>query len=129
MACGKQRKGKIRIECGATPGTKPTKFFIPAARNVRRAEAFYESIKKLAKETTGGDITPRRIFAIAYEHDGRQCYAEVGKPEPREGELVIAILETNATPYLICTPNRGVLQGMPYFVRKEEVLSIVDFVT
>jgi hypothetical protein len=42
---------------------------------------------------------------------------------------VIAILETNAMAYLICTPNRGVLRGMPYFVRKDEVLSIVDFVT
>ena len=129
MACRKQRKPKICIECGASLGTKPTKFFIPAASNARRAESFYESIKKLAKETTGGDVTPRRIFAIAYEHDGGQYHAEVGKPEPREGELVIAILETNAMPYLICTPNRGVLRGMPYFVRKDEVLSIVDFVT
>ena len=129
MACGKQRKPRISTESVASPGTKSTKFFIPAARNARRAESFYESIKKFAKEGTGADVTPRRIFAIVYEHEGRQYDAEVGKPEPQEGELVIAILETNAMSYLICTPNRGVLRGIPYFVRKEEVLSIVDFVS
>jgi len=129
MACRKQRKPRVSIECGASLGATRTEFFIPAARNARRAESFYESIKKFAKQTTGGDVTARRIFAIAYEHDGRQYYAEVNKPEPREGELVIAILETNAMRYLICTPNRGVLRGMPYFVRKEEVLSVVDFVS
>jgi hypothetical protein len=103
-------------------------FFIPLAKDTEQAELVYDSIKQFAKQTVGCDATDKRIFSLAYGHDGRQYYAEVGKPEPREGELVIAILEMHSMPYLVCTPNRGVARGMPYLVGKNEALSLVEFV-
>jgi hypothetical protein len=146
------RKTRVCAECGASLGTlsddqfygmldihrktsgehlkaqeraKTIKFFIPLAKDAEQAETVYAGIKKFV-----GGATERRIFALAYEHGGKQYYAEVGKPEPREGELVIAILEgVEQMPYLVCTPNRGVARGGPYLVGKSEVLSIVDFIS
>jgi allophanate hydrolase subunit 1 len=104
------------------------KFFIPHAKDEEQKEHFYEAIRKFAKEQLLWDITDRRIFSIHYRHDGKDGYAEVGKREQlggMEGEEVIAILESNA--YLICTPNRGFLRGIPILVGKEEAYSVVDF--
>ena len=50
---------------------------------------------------------------------------EVGKPDPRNGELVVAILESII--YLVCTPNRGVLRGMPLLIAESELTDITDF--
>lgn len=69
------------------------KFFIPAAADDEQAESVYNSIKKFASETTGWKIEDKRIFNIAYYHDGNKYYAEVGKVEDLISDLVIAILE------------------------------------
>jgi hypothetical protein len=101
---------------------KTTKFFLPAAENAEQAESVYANLKNAHR------ATDRRILSLAYEHEGRQYYAEVGKPEPREGELIIAIFEcAEPMPYLICTHHRGVAGGIPYLVGRSEVRSIVDF--
>jgi hypothetical protein len=52
-------------------------------------------------------------------------YAEVGKPETPNGELVLAILESNT--YLVCTFNRGVKRGMPFLVGKDEAWEVKYF--
>ena len=114
-------------------------FFIPAAKDETQAEEVYESIKRFAKQTTGWDITRRRIFALMYRHDGQLYDVEVGKPDPRVSEVVVAILESvktlesvaedrersftlPSTPYLICT-----LRGDPIMVGKDEVLYEREF--
>ena len=98
------------------------KFFIPHAKDKQQEKKVYEGIKKFAKDNTSWDIKERRIFSIEY--------AEVGKIENLIGEEVIAILESgysNISVYLVCTPNRGVIRGMPILVGEESVYSIVDF--
>ena len=52
-------------------------------------------------------------------------HATVGEIEPLGGETVVAILDSNT--YLVCTPNRGVLRGMPIMVGKQEVFDVEDF--
>ena len=72
---------------------------------------------------------------MLYRHEGKSYDVEVGKPDPRIGEVVIAILETVKTqedtlpprPYLICTPNRGVMRGEPILIGRDEVLYATDF--
>lgn len=101
------------------------KFFIPKAKDDAQAEEVWESIKKFAEKTLEWDVSDRRIFSIAYRKQGEDYYVEVGKPNPRNGELVIAILKSNT--YLVCTPNRGVLRGIPILISGSELTEATDF--
>ena len=101
------------------------KFFVPKTKDEVEAQQIWEATKKFAEETMGWKVSDRRIFSIAYRHDGKDSYVEVGKPDPDIQEPVLVILESNA--YLVCTPNRGVLRGMPLLVGKEEAREIRDF--
>jgi len=103
------------------------KFFVPSAQDEKAAEEIYEATKKFATENCG-QLTDRRIQSIGFRDKGRFVSAEVGKIEPIAGETVVAILEQSGTgPYLVCTPNRGVIRGMPILVGKQEISSIADF--
>ncbi len=86
-------------------------FFVPTADSPAQAEQVWTAARKFAADQTGWDIKETRIFRIEYVHNGQHLEAEVGKPDPLEGEIVLVILESNS--YLVCTPNRGVLRGHP----------------
>ncbi len=100
------------------------KFFLPHAQTEDLAEHTYEAIKLFVKDNLRCNISDRRIFRIEY-FNGKDHEAEVGKVTDVNGEEVIAILESFV--YLVCTPNRGVLRGMPILVGTNEVFSISDF--
>jgi hypothetical protein len=102
------------------------KFFLPDHEDKKLVSDAYGAIKKLAKRTTGWDVTNRKINYIKYCHKGRYYEAKVGERETQQGELVIAILESTVA-FLVCTRNRGVSWGMPMLVGKTEVTSIKDF--
>ncbi len=101
------------------------RFFVPAVKDEAEAETVWEATKKFAEEMLGWKISERRIFSIAYRHEGKDYHVEVGKPDPRSHELVIAILES--TTYLVCTPNRGVVRGIPILVGQDKVGKTIDF--
>ncbi len=95
------------------------KFFFPDQEDKKLVSDAYDSIKKLARRTTGWDVTDRRIYCIKYHHKGRDYEAKVGERETQQGEPVVAILESTVS-FLVCTRNRGVLWGMPILVGKTE---------
>ena len=97
------------------------KFFLPPQKDDKLENEAYDAIKKFAKETTGWDITDRKIYHIKYHHEGKDYEAKIGERETRQGETVIAILESTVT-FFVCTPNRGVKRGMPMLVGKEEII-------
>ncbi len=101
-------------------------FFIPKMENKDEESKLYDSIKKFAKETTGRDIRDRKIYSIKWRHGREDCEAQVGEIQHRQGEIVMAILESEAI-YLVCTWNRGVRRGEPLLVGRQELLSITDF--
>lgn len=104
-------------------------FFIPGLEDKpEKAEELLKSIRDFAKTTVGWGVSNRRIFRISYYHDGKHYEDEVGKKDDVNRELVIAILEANPV-YLVCTPNRGVLRGMPILVGFHDTISIEDFDT
>ncbi len=100
------------------------KFFVPSVANEKEAEDLYQATKKFAAENCW-PVTDRRIQTIGFRDKGRLVTAEVGKVEPITGETVVAIFESRS--YLVCTPNRGVLRGMPILVGKHEVSSVTVF--
>jgi hypothetical protein len=102
------------------------RFFLPFATDEKVAEEAWQSIRKFAEETTGWSVDEdQRIFSIAFTHNGEDYYAEVGQPEPQTGEPVIAILSSTA--YLVCTPNHGVIRGMPLLVGYKDTFGLVPF--
>ena len=56
-----------------------------------------------------------RYYEIRYRHNGRDVVARVGENDPLEHAPVIAIFRAahRSGPFLICTPNRGVVRGDP----------------
>ncbi len=105
--------------------TTEIKFFIPKAKDDAQTQEVWKCVKRFAEETLDWEVSDRRIFSIAYQKHGKDYCVEVGKPDPRNGELVIAILESIT--YLVCTPNRGVLRGMPLLIAESELTDITDF--
>ena len=101
------------------------RFFVPVTEDEKEAEAVWEATKRFAEDMLGWEISERRIFSIAYRHEGQDYYVEVGKPDPRVKEVVIAILESKT--YLVCTPNRGVVRSVPLLVGQGKVGEITDF--
>lgn len=101
------------------------KFFVPTTKDDNQAEELYEVIKKSVQVTMGIDIGSQRIFALTCFKKGKEYQVEVGKPDPATGDTVMAILESFT--YLVCTPNRGVLRGIPVLYGKQDVLSVTYF--
>jgi len=101
------------------------RFFIPNATSPQEAEHTWEAVRKFEHEQTGWPVAERRIYRLRYRHDGQDLIAEVGQPDARTGETVIAILSSRT--YLVCTPTRGVVRGEPILVGHNEVCEVEDF--
>jgi len=103
------------------------KFFVPTANNKEEETKYYDAIIKFNGGHGSGnwEITDRHIFSIDFVHDGKRYYAEVGKFTNFNGEMVMAILESNA--FMVVTMNRGFLRDMPILVGKEAAYAVVDF--
>jgi hypothetical protein len=90
------------------------KFFIPGADSPEQEQRVYDSIKAHLGKELGATFSDQRIYSLRWKNDGRDYLAEVGKPTDFNGELVIAILlEQQRKMFHVCTPNRGVVRGMP----------------
>ncbi|MBS1840088.1 MAG: hypothetical protein JSS69_18830 [Acidobacteria bacterium] len=104
------------------------KFFIPAASDEAHAEEIYQATRKFNAEQMGAKLSDRRIYTVSGKHSGKSFTATVGQPFESLGETVIAIsLDTSRSCYFICTPNRGVLRGMPYLSGSDEINHSEDF--
>ncbi len=97
------------------------------------SEDLREGIRKFVEETMGR-INSREIKAIwvypRSEHKRiNDIKIEVGKyldnrMSDTPNEQVMAIFESNT--FLVCTPNRGVLRGIPYLYGKDEVYKVEE---
>lgn len=101
-----------------------TKFFIPG-NPPARSEQVYAWVIRYVKAMLDCDIDPVRIYSLVYTHEDKQVRAAVGEIEPRTGQLVIAILRSDA--YLICTPYYGVQRGEPMRVGLSEATGVQYF--
>lgn len=90
------------------------KFFLPGTQGRAQADVYLESIAK----HIGVPLPARRVFRLAFKHNGQDFEVVVGKPAPAyygEGdEVVVAILGSD--PYFVCLRNRGVIRGSPICV-------------
>jgi hypothetical protein len=100
------------------------KFFIPNAKDDKQAQDIFEGILNYNNRIIG-KILDRKIYSITYKHHNIKYLAAVGGNEVRTNEQIIAILESNS--FLICTPNRGVDNGIPIIVGYDEILSVEMF--
>ena len=106
------------------------KFFIPAADSPEAVERVYSAIKQFLSEQAGATFSERRICFLRWWHDGKEYIAEVGKPTPFNGEIVVAILyehDPGRNLYHVCTQNRGVVRGMSILAGGAFVEDSADF--
>ena len=88
-------------------------FFLPGTEDAQEAENVLAAIAKFVRRP----VPKRRLFRVAYTHNGRNMVAEIGEePDPYycESGPVIAIFDGD--PLLVCLPNRGVIRGEPIYV-------------
>jgi len=128
---------------GTVHGPMPT-FFLPYIDDPAKAAEFYEAVVAFSRDTHGWAVDEsKRIFRLEYVHNGKEWEAEVGQPHPyghpttweyvpdysdaKAGEWVVAILECDPGPFLVCTHNRGVVRGEPILVGDAEVRTIEYF--
>lgn len=92
-------------------------FFIPMAQDPAEAERVYAATVAFL-ERQGYPVSPERIYALSYTHNGRKLVDRVGDVNAHTGEVVVAIFQPSepARPYYVCTANRGVLRGEPVLV-------------
>jgi hypothetical protein len=102
------------------------KFFVPGAETAQEAEEVWAATRKFLSENMSAQPCDRRIRRLRYTHDGRAYDAEVGGHDNVEREVVIAIFDATSM-YFVCTPNRGVVRGLPIMVGKPSVLDVEDF--
>lgn len=103
------------------------KFFVPFANDEAQSESVYAGIAQFVGVSL--QDTDKRIYSIAYNHNGKNMIAEVGKECDsyyQEGfPLVIAIFKGN--PYKICLRDRGVMRGGPILVSSDKIIGISFF--
>ncbi len=103
-------------------------FFIPDAKDKAQEERVYSATKEFLSRELGAVFTDRRYFSIRYDHNGKEYYAEVGKPHAINGETVVAIIyDRKFRIYHVCTPNRGVKRDMSILVGADGVREAVLF--
>lgn len=95
------------------------KFFVPNVKDVSLSEAVYIGIAK----HNGVEIPPsdKRIASIEFVHNSQHMVCTVGESLPeyyREGSgLILAIFEKDKH-YIVCSPSRGGLGGVPILAGK-----------
>ena len=95
-------------------------------------EDLKDGLRKFAEDTTGMKVIDTEIQELIVKGKvslgGIKIRVGEGLPMGTKvdfpGEIVLAIFETPFC-FLVITPNRGGLRGMPYFFGKEEVVGIV----
>jgi hypothetical protein len=110
-------------------------FFVPGAGRGVDPQTILSPLRQAAQAATKRPPTERRILALQFWQDRRQYDAEVGKPltqvglrHDQQGEVVVAILETNAPDrYLVFTSSNGVDKGKPLIVEAEDSFGLVEF--
>jgi len=104
------------------------KFFIPLADSPEQEQRVYGAIKKHLGTLLGAEFSERRIRFLRWKHDGKNYTAEVGNVTSANEGLVIAILyEPKRKLYHVCTPTRGVAEGMSILAGGDFVIDCEDF--
>jgi len=104
------------------------KFFVPLAKDPESALEVYSIAKSNLETQRNTTISDRKIYSLTYTYKSKQYSAVVGEQDPIEGEVVVAIFfEPSRNLYHICTPHRGLIEGLPKLVGASDLQKFVDF--
>ena len=119
-------------------------FFVPYVDDSANAEKVWQRIKTLMEDRHGWPrVSKCRIFRLDYGQSGAREVAQVGEPHchghppawdydealeiTKAREVVVAILENEGGPYLICTHNRGLAGGGPILIGTDQPVTVAYF--
>ena len=101
-------------------------FFFPEATSPDEAEQSYAALKK--EVGSGLHLSSRRVQTVRCQILDKRCDAEVGKVNPVDNEIVVAIFfDQGRDCYLVCTPHAGMWSGKPIVVASAVVAEAIDF--
>ena len=104
------------------------KFFLPHAHDASQERKIYGDLREFLTGELGAVLSDRKIFGLAYSHNGREYRVQVGENHPAIDEIVDAILFDESTGnYYLCTRTHGVVRGHPLVVNIANVESEVLF--
>jgi hypothetical protein len=103
---------------GQEEKTGPMKFFIPD-KSPEDAETIYQGFQ----DSVPYNISNVRIYSLTFRDGEKDVKARVGFPDPREGRMVMAMLESDEF-YLIWTAGRGYIHMM---ITKSDVTGVEKF--
>jgi hypothetical protein len=102
------------------------KFFVPRTRNREEAELVWIEVRAWLSEI-GLPTTRRRVAALVCAIGGVDHVLAVDRETPG-GDIVAVILESSELDLVfVCTPRRGLGEGMPYPLALDEQWRVVDF--
>ena len=67
------------------------KSFLPEQEDKKLVIDAYDAIKKLAKRTTGCDVTDRKIYYIKYRHEGRDYDEQINYDRKLQQQANLAV--------------------------------------
>ncbi len=102
-------------------------FFLPEAQDDSQRDRAYRDLVSHAKQSTGWDIEASKIYSLSFTKDRKNYVATVGEVDSYSGGMVIAILESTGTAYLLYIAVAGGLRG-PVMVNKNNVTDLIGFV-
>ena len=76
---------------------------------------------------TSYKVRPTRIYSITFQERGRRRVATTGMEFEKSNDIVVAIFEASGPVYFVCTLSRGIGSGTPYFIGRDEVISVNEF--
>ena len=105
------------------------KLFVPEIDVEQDTLEAWNALATYVKDTFSWEVSPRKVFRLAYRQRGEEHTLEVGAAHPANEQAVVVILETqeSSAPYLVLTQTRGVERGVPFLVGKNEVQSVMEF--
>jgi hypothetical protein len=88
----------------------------------------YRETRDYVSKDLGVELSSQRIYRLFGSQNGVAFEARVGEPFERFCEPVVAIFwDTTMNLYHVCTPNRGMMRGVPYLFESREVFCMEDF--
>jgi hypothetical protein len=103
------------------------RFFLPKALDDTQTDRVYKNIIEHARKSTGWDIESRKIYSLSFTKERKNYIATVGEVDSYSGGMVIAILESTGTAYLLYVANSQGPHG-PVMINKGNIRDVIEFI-
>lgn len=103
------------------------RFFLPKALEDAQRDRVYKNIIEHARKSTGWNSESRKIYSLSFTKERKNYITTVGEVDSYSGGMVIAILESTGTAYLLYVADSQGPNG-PVMINKGNISDVIEFV-